>query len=78
MIISMALIFGAGQIASAARFVPIPSLDAPSYASAATGVSQDGKVIAGWSDSDEGIRAFKWTAANGALPLSVGYMPWSL
>ncbi len=78
MIISIALILGAGQIASAARFVPIPSLDAPSYASAATGVSQNGKVVAGWSDSDDGICAFKWTTADGVLPLGVGYMPGSL
>jgi probable HAF family extracellular repeat protein len=76
--IIVVLFFASDETVWAARFIPIPSLESPAYINTATGVSQDGKVVAGWSDSTDGIRAFKWTAVNGASSLGVGYMPGSM
>lgn len=76
-LVAIILIANSGM-AFAAQFVPIPNLEAPDYTGAATGVSQDGRVVCGWSDSSDGIRAFRWTAADGAQSLGVGYMPGSM
>ena len=64
--------------AFAAQFVPIPSLETAAFTNAATGVSQDGKIVAGWSDSSEGVRAFRWTVDEGIQSLGAGFMPGSM
>jgi probable HAF family extracellular repeat protein len=71
----MMVLLGQYQSSLAAQFIPIPSLDDQTYSAAATGVSQDGHVVVGWSESDEGVRAFRWTSADGIQSLGAGFMP---
>lgn len=50
----------------------LPNPSNPNSSSVAFGVNDDG-VAVGWSDADEGTRAFRWTAADGMT--SVGVLP---
>lgn len=47
----------------AATFIPLGSLD--SSDSMATGLSGDGSVVVGWSESSQGRQAFTWSANSG-------------
>lgn len=67
--------FTADASMAAPAFVPVPPLDDAGYDSAVTDVSNDGLVTAGFSYSDEGVRATRWTVGGDAVSLGSWFMP---
>src|SRR5436190_23980039 len=68
------LIFILGSLLSslklfAASFQGLGDLPGGVFSSFASGVSWDGKVVAGTSQSSNGYEAFRWTATNGMVGL---------
>lgn len=57
---------GAGQ---AAEFIPLGILPGGGTSSEAHGVSADGSVVVGWSDSSTGAQAFIWDPSHGMRSL---------
>jgi probable HAF family extracellular repeat protein len=53
----------------AATFTPLGDLPGGSFASYANGVSADGKVVVGYSFTDTGYEAFRWTTETGMVSL---------
>lgn len=72
--IALVLAFASGHAAAQPSFVTIGDLPGGFDVSYAQGVSGDGTVVTGYSYSDEGISAFRWTAAGGLeeLPRTSG------
>lgn len=64
-----------GPSAAEPGFVAVEALDAASNDSNVTDLSDDGVVAVGWSDSNEGVRATRWTAADGSVSLGSWFMP---
>jgi probable HAF family extracellular repeat protein len=54
-----------------ADFVPLGSLPGGSFYSDARGISADGKVVVGQSNSASGYETFRWTEAGGMVGLGV-------
>src|SRR5438093_4900579 len=57
------------QKLSAASFQGLGDLPGGIFSSSAFGVSADGKVVVGSSQSSNGLEAFRWTATNGIVGL---------
>jgi probable HAF family extracellular repeat protein len=72
---SRRIAFALGLLAAAARasdppsFTGVGDLSGGTVLSAAQGVSGDGSVVCGYSNSATGDAAFRWTAAGGLQPL---------
>ena len=64
------LLVSGGQ---AAEFIPLGDLSGGDFHSSATGVSDDGTVVAGNGTPASGGGAFRWTAATG--PVALGGLP---
>ena len=56
----------------AASFIGIGDLPGGAFFSQAFGISSDGSTIVGQSESASGLQAFRWTEADGMVPL--GYL----
>lgn len=63
------------EAVAAPAFLPVPPLDGPSYESGVRDLSDDGLVTAGFSDSDDGVRATRWTFAGESVALGSWFMP---
>src|SRR5215510_14161600 len=69
LVATLVLLVGVGQ--SFADFIPLGSLPGGIFHSDARGVSADGMVVVGGSNSASGFEAFRWTAAGGMVGLGV-------
>ena len=65
----LAILFASATIASAAEFTPLGELPGGRDISEAYGVSGDGNVVFGASESSTGHHAFKWTEETGMVEL---------
>jgi len=63
------LLSSTSSLATIASFQGLGDLAGGSVHSSALGVSADGSVVVGWSDSTLGGRAFRWTQASGMQQL---------
>jgi hypothetical protein len=72
------VLLGLSRSTLIAQFTSIPSLGDLSYFAAATDVCKNRRVVIGWSESDEGVRAFRWTSVDGIQSLGAWFMPGSL
>lgn len=57
------------QLASAAEFIPLGNLAAGDPRSVAQGISGDGTVVVGLSNTGTAAEAFRWTSASGMIGL---------
>ena len=72
--VAVVLIFGSSlaQASAAAHFTGLGDLPGGPFHSRPVGVSGDGRVVVGWSlsdDTSDGREAFRWTAAEGMVAL---------
>lgn len=75
LMIALSAGLGAGTSLEAQHLTWLGSLSGNGdlYHSYAYGVSADGSVVVGASDSDNGTRAFRWTASGGMEDLNITY-----
>ena len=57
------------KAAVAASFTPLGELAGGGFSSGALGLSDDGSVVVGWSESASGTEAFRWTSDGGMVAL---------